>query len=561
MNGRMMWNLISAGVLIFAMNLTPVAGVGPAGRTSSRAAIAQPVLKWSTKGCYSTWCELGWYSSPAVADLDGDGSMEIAASGYSIVLLDGATGTLEARMYSGHDRSQPAASNVGRTWPDVVVADIDDNPGLEIVTAHGGGWVAVYDSQGYFKQGWPKQIPPGNEVRSLAVYDLDNDRVLEILVATTSSLDQWYVYEPDGSLRPGLWPQHNPDSTTNGYSAGCYNQNLAAGDINGDTVAEIIGPNDTHYLDAFHADGSQVLTNAVYGLNLDGTLKFWSQVGVHVDQAADLRGYADCATERRPNFANSAPIITDLNNDGTPEVVVIGNVYNCSLDPYVDLYEIPIVLKGDRTRWQAGGYDWTVLPAPEPGSGPLSEDYNKIENNLPNPVAVDLDGDGRKEILYPSYDGRLHAYWLDKSEHGSWPFAVTQSPSSIRFASEPVVADLDNNGKAEVIFTSWPEVGSGLTGSLYIVDSDGVLIWQTALPVGLGGAAWNGSLAAPTLANIDGDADLEVVLETAYSGVVAYDLPGTSAARILWGTGRGSYQRSGSIVLGKEKVFVPVLRK
>jgi len=27
------------------------------------------------------------------------------------------------------------------------------------------------------------------------------------------------------------WPQHSPDSDTNGYTAGCYNENLAAGDL------------------------------------------------------------------------------------------------------------------------------------------------------------------------------------------------------------------------------------------------------------------------------------------------------------------------------------------
>jgi hypothetical protein len=52
-------------------------------------------------------------------------------------------------------------------------------------------------------------------------------------------------------------------------------------------------------------------------------------------------------------------------------------------------------------------------------------------------------------------------------------------------------------------------------------------------------------LAAPTLADIDGDADLEIVLNTSHSGFVAYDLPGTANALILWGTGRGSYLRAG----------------
>jgi hypothetical protein len=56
---------------------------------------------------------------------------------------------------------------------------------------------------------------------------------------------------------------------------------------------------------------------------------------------------------------------------------------------------------------------------------------------------------------------------------------------------------------------------------------------------------WNGASAAPTLADIDGD--LEVVLNTAQSGFVAYDLPGTAGAQILWGTGRGNYWRDGYI--------------
>jgi hypothetical protein len=165
---------------------------------------------------------------------------------------------------------------------------------------------------------------------------------------------------------------------------------------------------------------------------------------------------------------------------------------------------------------------------------------------VPNPVIADLDGDGRQEILYASYDGRVHAYWLDKTEHGAWPFEVYKpSEGFIRFASEPAVADLDNNGTAEVIFASWVQKGTNQTGKLYVVDYQGSLMFEAALPLGFG-TNWNGAMAAPTLANIDTDPDLEVVLVTAHSGVVAYDLPGSANARILWNTGRGSFARSGS---------------
>jgi hypothetical protein len=233
-----------------------------------------------------------------------------------------------------------------------------------------------------------------------------------------------------------------------------------------------------------------------------------------------------------------------MDGDGTPELIVPGDVYNCDIgDPDGDMYYLPWILKIDRTRWSGSGFDWTVLPAPAPNSGPLSQDYSVIENAVSNAVVADLDGDGRKEILYPSYDGRLHAYWLDKTEHGAWPFDVPGS--GIRFASEPVVADLDNDGKAEVILTSWPEKQGNLMGQLHILDYLGNQLYAVDLPAPGAGESWNGSLGAPTLANIDADPDLELVIGTVNSGVAAYDLPGSASARVLWGTGRGSQKRTG----------------
>jgi hypothetical protein len=209
---------------------------------------------------------------------------------------------------------------------------------------------------------------------------------------------------------------------------------------------------------------------------------------------------------------------------------------------------MPFIFNLDRTRWNAGSFDWTEIPVPLNlnAAKPLSENYNQIETAVPNPAAADLDGDEFLEILFPSYDGRLHAYWLDKTEHGSWPFNVNiPGEGLIRFASEPTVADLDADGRAEVIFTSWVQKGTNKTGKLHIVDYLGNLLFEVPLPAAFNGN-WNGAMAAPTLANIDGDPDLEVVLLTAHSGVVVYDLPGTANAITLWSTGRGSLTRSGS---------------
>jgi hypothetical protein len=74
--------------------------------TAESTKLGKPVLKWKYGDSYSSWCETGWYSTPAVADLDQDGENEIIAFAYSIVILDAKTGKLSQRIYSGHDKSK-----------------------------------------------------------------------------------------------------------------------------------------------------------------------------------------------------------------------------------------------------------------------------------------------------------------------------------------------------------------------------------------------------------------------------------------------------------------------
>jgi hypothetical protein len=490
-------------------------------------AVAAPTLKWQYGGCATPphYCETGWYASPAVADLDGDGKAEVLWGGYDLLALNGEDGSV-----------QWSAANGSRIWPGIAVADLDGDGSPEIAVGRGGDQLTLYSATGAAL--WSRNPFGAGEVRTLAVEDLEQDDDMELIVglAYGRGTRQVHVFEHTGAARPG-WPARRDGEP--GYGWGMYNENLAIGDMNGDGQKEIFAPTDTHYITALAPNGNQLPASPIYGAG-----KVWSQVGVHVDHAVDLRGYADCGSEHRPNFANAAPAIADLDGDGSLELIVPGDVYNCGVDdPEGDLYYLPWVLKADRTRWSGGGHDWTALPAPEPGSGPLTQDYSVIENAVVNAVPADLDGDGQLEILYPSYDGRLHAYWLDKSQHGAWPFDVPGE--GIRFASEPAVADLDNDGKAEVIVVSWPEKGGGRVGQLHILDHQGNQLHAVNLPAPGSGASWNGGLGAPTIANIDDDGDLEVVVGTSHSGAVAYDLPGSAGARVLWGTGRGSLQRTG----------------
>ncbi len=498
------------------------------GADTGVCSVSAPVLKWERGGCYSSWCETGWYSSPAVADLDHDGQVEVIGAAYSVFILNGVDGSLVRQM-------DPEG---GRVWPGVVAADLDDDGDLEIVTAHGSGWLHVFDHTG--DAVWSRR-PAGQELRGLSVYDLDGNGPLEIIVTLAGySKQNIWVYDHNGNVRSG-WPQLANDL---GYAYGMFNDNAAVGDLDGDGDGEIVAPSDVHYICAYEANGSPMPADSFYGN------KMWGAVGIWESPEIELRGWGRCNGDRdesyRTNFAHGASVIADVNGDGTVEVAAVGNVYDCSVGHPPGKYNGVYLFNADRTRFELDGFDWRQAPVNT--GAPLSESYEEIENNQPNPAVADIDGDGRKEILFSSYDGRVHCFWLDKTEHHDWPYSVTKPSEGFhRFASEPVAADLDNDGYAEVIFTSWVEKGTHRTGALHILDHQGRPVQEVDLPAAFGSPDWNGGLPAPTLADIDGDADLEIVINSAHSGFLAYDLPGTSNARVLWGTGRGGYTRTGYI--------------
>ncbi len=496
--------------------------------TVPQGAVNAPVLKWQRGGCYASWCETGWYSSPAVADLDGDNKPEVIGSPYTLFTLNGEDGTVQWSVDPPGERS----------WPGIVVSDIDNNNDLEVLVAKENGYITVYDHLG--NQVW-SQRPKTNELRGISVYDLDADNTMEIAVTVAGNDLNTWVYEHNGATRAG-WPQLSNDS---GYAWGVYNDNAALGDLDNDGLGELVIPSDVHYINAYEANGAQIAANSMYGN------KGWGAVGIWESLATELEGWGRCNGDRaqsyRTNFADGPAVIVDVDGDGSQEVVVTGKVYDCNAGKPPSRYVGVYIFNADRSRYKTGSYNWETVPVDT--GAPLSEDWRVIQSATYNPVVVDLDGDGEKEILFSSYDGRLHAFWLDKTEHHSWPFNVTNTGPGIRFATEPAIADLDNDGKAEVIFASWPENGNNYVGKLHILNYQGQTLHEVSLPAPHGDD-WNGALAAPTLDNIDADNDLEVVLNTTSSGIIAYDLPGTSNARVIWRTGRNNYQRTGSYLVG-----------
>ena len=112
------------------------------------------------------------------------------------------------------------------------------------------------------------------------------------------------------------------------------------------------------------------------------------------------------------------------------------------------------------------------------------------------------------------------------------------------FASEVVVADLNKDGVPELVFGTYSLEEGG--GTLVVLDNTGRLLHEIALP----GQGKNGNgigvPAAPTIADLDGDGQLEILVQTFDHGIDVFTVPGSGKGCVLWPTSRGGPTRTGA---------------
>ena len=98
--------------------------------------------------------------------------------------------------------------------------------------------------------------------------------------------------------------------------------------------------------------------------------------------------------------------------------------------------------------------------------------------------------------------------------------------STIEYAAAPVVGDVNGDGKAEIVFTTFTQKTGAKRGSLYIVDGQGSVLQRVELPAtaDTSSPVPNGCMASPVLGDVDGDGKAEIILHTTLSGVTVYDL-------------------------------------
>lgn len=137
------------------------------------------------------------------------------------------------------------------------------------------------------------------------------------------------------------------------------------------------------------------------------------------------------------------------------------------------------------------------------------------------PAVADLDGDGKPEVLVGSEDGKLYAWHANGAPLAGWPVKVATG-GSYRVLATPAVGDIDGDGQPEVVIAL-------ADGKLYALSAAGAR--KPGWPASLGDNAdqYESQIvnSSPVLADLDGDGAREIVVGSTDKRLYVFNGDGT----------------------------------
>jgi hypothetical protein len=372
-------------------------------------------------------------SKPAIADIDGDGKPEVVVGAGFPGMLGGGVyvlrndGTLKC-SFTALDPTYQAAG----IYSSPALAHLDRSRPNEMQIVFGSFDIHIRALRPDCSIYWDKKYSDGvtdTVWSSPAIYDLDGDGQLDVIIGQDSDqvAGQWInggmvrAFRGNGVGELPGFPIMLDEVV---YSS------PAIGDITGTRHPAIAVGNGRCWDVASCAPGNHPhsVTEAAFGWNANG---------------APLAGWPYAMPSQSTRTAS--PALADLDGDGKLETII--NTLIKTSDPNTnDKNGYVHVIRSNGSAYPG----WPVQPMLPIG---CSSDANY--GTVGSPIVVDLDGDGKPEILTA---GALYlVVWDRNGNQLSRTHTDCSNPSSYWLATQggiystPTAADIDGDGKIELI--------------------------------------------------------------------------------------------------------------